>query len=935
MVQRRCVTLLVIILDLLPSGLTAFLIRSPTCFGVPLFPTRFVRLLGSSVATLKGHNDYIRSVEFHPRLPLLLSSSDDRTVRLWNFERRELIAVLVGHLFFVMCARFHPRKPLIASVALDRSVVVWDFSNLPVHVPGGGVQLAGNLLFQGQPTLPVKQALEYAEMSLQFASMVSTSPLFSEELGDLTVFIPAVAQLYDHEDGVNWVDFHPTLSLMVTGSDDLTVRLWRVDLGGATCLEVLRGHGHNVSCVVFHPTEAFIVSNSEDRTLRVWDYSGAPVAVHEETGGRCWHVATHRPSGHLASCHDTGVLVFKLHEDRPVYDHPKPGLLLYPGDSYLMRRPLMAGRAGQGDGSGGGPGAPPALPLAPFRSVTFALPTRENQRPAIAARLDGVPLAHAYPSQLHTNPTGELVAVVMGGPGPGAGSDGGRGRGSGGGSKRSGGSWRVFGPRSGTYGLLAQGTGADVAWTGPHQLVVLGPRGRSGGGGVTFDVHNLLAGPGGGRLGATSLSSGPMPVTAGPSTSVTVSEIDSALALYPAGRGSVLVKDGSGTLHLVGVESGRAVAQSARVGIDRALVVRWTATASYVALLGAHGVRILDGQLRVCAVLHETVKTLGGVWIHLGGPGPRQTAWAFLYSTLNQLKYLLPSGEHGALLSLPQPMAAAGHVRGHVVLLTLANPDPRVVLRPLSLLEPTLRAALALGLYPSVRRSLRVLAPLRQGEGGGVGVGGHGHYFLQLLADAGLPGLALHYARTPLERIRYAAQAGTLDAGIIANCDALAGRGAGRAKGAAARRTGRAAAAAAHRHVAAAALRLGELAVAEVALQRGFQFRGTRAAVSCDGPAAQAGDLNQRAAERARPARHGHIRCPAAGWHSPAGARLFGARPPGPRHPSCLAGSASASLARAARPPALHAEPAPTGPPFGVARRPVAQPRTSRARWRP
>ena len=40
-------------------------------------------------------------------------------------------------------------------------------------------------------------------------------------------------------------------------------KAWEVD----TC----RGHSNNVSCVTFHPRKELILSNSEDKTLRVWD----------------------------------------------------------------------------------------------------------------------------------------------------------------------------------------------------------------------------------------------------------------------------------------------------------------------------------------------------------------------------------------------------------------------------------------------------------------------------------------------------------------------------------------------------------------------------------------------------------------------------------------------------------------------------------------
>ena len=40
-------------------------------------------------------------------------------------------------------------------------------------------------------------------------------------------------------------------------------KAWEVD----TC----RGHYNNVSCVLFHPRQELIISNSEDKSIRVWD----------------------------------------------------------------------------------------------------------------------------------------------------------------------------------------------------------------------------------------------------------------------------------------------------------------------------------------------------------------------------------------------------------------------------------------------------------------------------------------------------------------------------------------------------------------------------------------------------------------------------------------------------------------------------------------
>jgi coatomer protein complex subunit alpha (xenin) len=47
--------------------------------------------------------------------------------------------------------------------------------------------------------------------------------------------------------------------------NSIDTKAWEVD--------TLRGHTNNVSCVIFHPKHELIISNSEDRSIRVWDIS--------------------------------------------------------------------------------------------------------------------------------------------------------------------------------------------------------------------------------------------------------------------------------------------------------------------------------------------------------------------------------------------------------------------------------------------------------------------------------------------------------------------------------------------------------------------------------------------------------------------------------------------------------------------------------------
>lgn len=242
--------------------------------------------------TLTGHADYIRTVSFHHELPWILSASDDQTLRIWNWQSRNGIATLTGHNHYVMCGKFHPSQDLIASACLDLTIRVWDFSAL-------------------RQKYSAPESSHYQQDELK-RMMVGSSDAF----GSPDVVVKFI--LEGHTKGVNWVDFHPTLPLLVSGGDDRQVKLWRMSEQRAWEVDTCRGHYNNVSCVVFHPRQELLISNSEDRSIRVWDMSKRTLlqTFRRETD-RYWVLAVHPHLNLFAAGHDGGLMVFKLERERP------------------------------------------------------------------------------------------------------------------------------------------------------------------------------------------------------------------------------------------------------------------------------------------------------------------------------------------------------------------------------------------------------------------------------------------------------------------------------------------------------------------------------------------------------------------------------------------------------------------------------------------
>ena len=55
---------------------------------------------------------------------------------------------------------------------------------------------------------------------------------------------------------------------LISGADDRTARVW--DYQTKACVQTLEGHSHNVSACAFHPELPIIVTGSEDGTVRLW-----------------------------------------------------------------------------------------------------------------------------------------------------------------------------------------------------------------------------------------------------------------------------------------------------------------------------------------------------------------------------------------------------------------------------------------------------------------------------------------------------------------------------------------------------------------------------------------------------------------------------------------------------------------------------------------
>lgn len=80
---------------------------------------------GKELTTLRGHESTLRTLSFSPDGRLVLTTSWDRTARVWNTETGEPVAVLRGHKDRVHTASLSPDGRRVVTASADGTVRLW------------------------------------------------------------------------------------------------------------------------------------------------------------------------------------------------------------------------------------------------------------------------------------------------------------------------------------------------------------------------------------------------------------------------------------------------------------------------------------------------------------------------------------------------------------------------------------------------------------------------------------------------------------------------------------------------------------------------------------------------------------------------------------------------------------------------------------------
>lgn len=197
-----------------------------------------------SCHVLDGHTATVLCVDVSPCGRYIATSGKDKKMCIWHTESKKCVATAVGH------------TEAIGATALSKKAGRYDVGGKAAKNGGGAFAV----------TVSLDRTLKRWNLPGSADLNSSVNSKTSEKLS-LDAFVSARA----HEKDINVVSVAPNDSLVATGSQDKTVKLWHsTDL---TLMGTLKGHRRGVWDCQFSPFDRVVATCSGDRSIRLWSLS--------------------------------------------------------------------------------------------------------------------------------------------------------------------------------------------------------------------------------------------------------------------------------------------------------------------------------------------------------------------------------------------------------------------------------------------------------------------------------------------------------------------------------------------------------------------------------------------------------------------------------------------------------------------------------------
>ena len=239
---------------------------------------------------LQTHNGGFNCITISNDGKLLVTGSEDTTVRVWDFMERKQIACYVHHTSDVNCVVISKCSTFAVSGSADRSLILWDINkHCLTHVFRGhrgniksvSLSLDENLIISGSYS---NELCVWSIHSKQLVQLINTTnSVWSLIVISKDVFVSAIGNnivIWDinsltktksstpHDSAINSICKASNNKLLITGSNDKTIKL--LDYPSLKPISTLTGHTGAVLSVTLSSDERQIISSSEDNKILIF-----------------------------------------------------------------------------------------------------------------------------------------------------------------------------------------------------------------------------------------------------------------------------------------------------------------------------------------------------------------------------------------------------------------------------------------------------------------------------------------------------------------------------------------------------------------------------------------------------------------------------------------------------------------------------------------
>ncbi|XP_072885445.1 striatin-3-like isoform X1 [Hemitrygon akajei] len=303
--------------------------------------------------TLRSHFDGIRALAFHPEEPVLITASEDRTLKLWNLQKTipakkstaldvEPIYTFRGHVDPVLAIAVSSKGDQCFSGGLDGTICCWNIPSLNTdpydtyddsilsRTLNGHTDTIWGLAFSTLKNRLISCSADgtvrlwdaaanpacVSTYNREKENGIPTSVAFlSDPAHAVTSFTSGDVVIYDLEtlqpvitldsktsdsaaNQINRIVTHPKLPVTITAHDDRCIRFFDNKTG--KMVHSMVAHLDAVTSLAVDPNGVFLMSGSHDCSIRLWNLDNKTcvqeITAHRKKYDEAIHDVTFHPS---------------------------------------------------------------------------------------------------------------------------------------------------------------------------------------------------------------------------------------------------------------------------------------------------------------------------------------------------------------------------------------------------------------------------------------------------------------------------------------------------------------------------------------------------------------------------------------------------------------------------------------------------------------